>query len=154
MPIDAFLKTQSFQAFLKIDGIPGESASSKHKGEIDVLAFSWNIKQPVGGGAAHVSDFTIVKHLDIASPQLFAAVCTNEHIGSALLSVESGSSATGRMTFYKVAFNEVFISSVAPTGGGGDRPTEQVSLRFAKAEIHFQDPQGGSKVESCDFEKL
>ena len=29
--------------FLKVDGIPGESVDAKHKGEIDVLAFSWGV---------------------------------------------------------------------------------------------------------------
>jgi type VI secretion system secreted protein Hcp len=156
MPIaDAFLKTQPFQAFLKIDGIPGESTNSKHKGEIDVLAFSWNIKQSIGpgGGVPQVSDFSIVKHLDIASPPLFAAVCTGDHIASALLTVESGSNPKGQALFYKVTFTEVLVSSVAPSGGGGDQPTEQVSLSFAKAEINFQDAAGGSKVATCDFSK-
>ena len=32
--------------FLKIDGIKGESKDSKHKDEIDVLAWSWGL-QPV-----------------------------------------------------------------------------------------------------------
>ena len=31
--------------FLKVDGIPGESADAKHKDEIDVLAFSWGVSQ-------------------------------------------------------------------------------------------------------------
>ena len=31
--------------FLKIKGIPGESADSKHKNEIDVLSYSWGISQ-------------------------------------------------------------------------------------------------------------
>ena len=30
-----------FDAFLKLDGIKGESADAKHKGEIDVMSFSW-----------------------------------------------------------------------------------------------------------------
>ena len=42
--------------FLKLDGIPGESTDAKHKGEIDVLAFSWGVSQSgstaPGGGVA------------------------------------------------------------------------------------------------------
>ena len=32
--------------FLKLDGIPGESVDAKHKGEIDVLSWSWGESQP------------------------------------------------------------------------------------------------------------
>jgi type VI secretion system secreted protein Hcp len=153
MPIaDAFLKNQpTFQSFLKIDGIPGESTAAKHKGEIDVLAFSWNIKQAVSGGGAQVSDFSIVKHLDIATPALFAAVCKGDQIAQAILSVESGTST--KATSYKVVFSDIIISSVAPTGGGGETPTEQVSLAFQKAEISFSDAAGSNKVATCDFSK-
>ena len=31
----------AFDYFLKLDGIPGESTDAKHKGEIDVLSWSW-----------------------------------------------------------------------------------------------------------------
>ena len=49
----------AFDAFIKLDGIAGESTDSKHKGEIEVLSFSWNIKQPItissdGGGGTGV----------------------------------------------------------------------------------------------------
>ena len=36
----AFSEMALFDCFLKIDGIEGESADSKHKGEIDVKSFS------------------------------------------------------------------------------------------------------------------
>ncbi len=42
-----------FDAFLKIEGIDGESADSKHKGEIELLSFSWGETQ--GGSATFVS---------------------------------------------------------------------------------------------------
>lgn len=48
--------------FLKLEGISGESKDSSHKGEIDILAWSWGMTNSgtahVGGGAeigrAHV----------------------------------------------------------------------------------------------------
>ena len=44
----------AFDAFLKVDGITGESTDHKHKGEIEVLSFSWGIKQNIAssGGFA------------------------------------------------------------------------------------------------------
>jgi type VI secretion system secreted protein Hcp len=38
--------------FLRIDGVDGESADAKHKGEIRLEAFSWNESSPGGGVSA------------------------------------------------------------------------------------------------------
>ncbi|WP_176207530.1 type VI secretion system tube protein Hcp, partial [Salmonella enterica] len=35
----------SYDIFLKIDGIDGESMDDKHKNEIEVLSWRWNIHQ-------------------------------------------------------------------------------------------------------------
>ena len=40
-----------FDAFLKIDGIPGESTAEKHKGEIEIESFSWGVSN--SGSATH-----------------------------------------------------------------------------------------------------
>ena len=42
------------EMFLKLSGIDGESIDAKHKGEIDVLAWSWGLSEegvPATGGA-------------------------------------------------------------------------------------------------------
>lgn len=52
----------AFDSFLKIDGIDGESSDVKHKGEIDVLSFAWNISRG-RHGKAKVADFSIVKNV-------------------------------------------------------------------------------------------
>jgi polygalacturonase len=36
----------AFDAFLKIDGIPGESTDDKHKDWIEILSYSFDIDQP------------------------------------------------------------------------------------------------------------
>jgi type VI secretion system secreted protein Hcp len=149
-----------FNAYLKIDGIDGESRDRNHKGEIDVLAFSWGIKQAVsqtggGGGAgkAQISDFQIVKSLDIASPQLFAAVCTGQHFDGAVFTIENEGRTGRAQGFYKLTFMEVLISSVSPSGGNGE-PTEQVSLNFQKAEIEFEDQRGHTQATTCDTTQI
>jgi type VI secretion system secreted protein Hcp len=149
----------AFDAFLKIEGIEGESSNSKHKGEIEVLSFSWNIKQTIvsggggGGGAgkAELSDFNIVKHIDKASPALMVAVCTGEHFRDALFTVEEPRGGRGGAAFMKIKLSDVLISSFQTGGGGSDQPTDQVSLNFAKVEIAVRDDRGQwSQAESCD----
>ena len=42
----------AFDAFLKIEGIEGESTDKTHPGEIEIGSYSWGVEQPgsVGGG--------------------------------------------------------------------------------------------------------
>ena len=152
----------AFDAFLKVDGITGESTDHKHKGEIEVLSFSWGIKQNIassggGGGAGRpqISDFSIVKHVDAASPELFVAVCSGEHFKDALFTVADSQGRKGAPeAFLKIKMSDVLISSYQTGGAGTEVPTDQVSLNFAKVEIAVRNTQGQrTQAESCDFIK-
>ena len=67
----------AFDAFLKIDGIPGESTDDKHKDWIEVLSFEFGMDQPssatdssAGGGTTErvdVDDLAVMKHIDKAA---------------------------------------------------------------------------------------
>jgi type VI secretion system secreted protein Hcp len=141
----------AFDAFLKIEGIPGESTDDKHKNEIDVLSFHWGIARN-GRGHARVEDFKVVKHVDAASPLLFDAVCSGQAIKEAVFTLRKAGDRA--IDFYKVRFENVFISSAAPAGsaGGEDLPMEQVTLDFQSVEIEYtiQGPDGspGGTVRS------
>src|SRR5260370_38577759 len=79
--------------FLKLDGIPGESTDSKHKNEIDIESWSWGQANSGshayggGGGAGKVSmhDFSFTMRINKASPKLFLACATGQHIKGAIL---------------------------------------------------------------------
>ena len=81
--------------FLKLDGIIGKSSDSKHKGEIDVLAFSFGESQTGatpraaegGAGKVQMSDFTFTTRTSKASPQLFLHCAQGKHIKQAVLTV-------------------------------------------------------------------
>jgi len=148
-------------AFIKIEGIQGASTSSKHKGEIEVLSFSWGIKNETssggGGGAgkATVSDVTFTKEVAKDSPALFVSVCKGEHHKEAVFTVEGLSTerkAGREQSFFKVTMEDVLISSVSLGGQDNSVPLEQVSLSFAKVQLEYGDGKGGgSAVEVCDF---
>ncbi len=65
-------------AFLKLEGVKGESSDSKHAGAIDVLSWSWALAQGAsshsggGGGSGRVEarDLLLTKHVDRATPVL------------------------------------------------------------------------------------
>src|ERR1700739_1966678 len=80
----------AFDAFLKIDGIPGESTDDKHKDWIEVLSYNHGITQPVSGTTSSAGgatsprtqhqDFVIAKYVDKASPKLYESCSTGQHI--------------------------------------------------------------------------
>jgi type VI secretion system secreted protein Hcp len=138
--------------FIKFDGIKGESADAKHKGEIDIESWSWGetqVRPPGrggGGGAGKVSmqDFQFVMRLNVASPSLMQACASGKHIKMATLSGrKAGKDQQDYLTF---KFHDVLVSSYQ-TGGseqGDVVPTDQVSFNFAKIEAEYkpQKPDG------------
>jgi type VI secretion system secreted protein Hcp len=119
--------------FLKIDGIPGESHDDKHRGEIDVLSFSWDIsrsRNPRRGPA----DFQIVKTVDAASPLLFQAACQGTSPGQAVFVARKA--GRDQQEFLKITLKEVIITSVSPSSvSSGDAPVEVVHLGFRSAAM-------------------
>jgi type VI secretion system secreted protein Hcp len=110
----------ALNAYLKIEGIKGESTATQHKDEIDVMSFSWGIAQSgtVGGGGgggtgkASAEDFSFVLKIDKSSPLLYKFLATGEHIKEATLTlVRAGKE---RADYLKYKFEDVIISSFAP----------------------------------------
>jgi type VI secretion system secreted protein Hcp len=130
--------------FLKLDGCDGESADDSHKGEIDVLAFSWGMTQSgsmhvAGGGGSgkvNVQDMSITKFLDTASTVLMQKCCSGKHFTSAILTCRKAGESP--VEYFKVTMEEVLVSSVSEGGSGGeDRQTENVTLNFAKVKVEY-----------------
>jgi type VI secretion system secreted protein Hcp len=77
----------AFDAFLKIEGIDGESLEKNHKDEIEIESFSWGATQQgasshgTGAGAGKVSmqDFHFVMRHNSASPTLFLFCANGKH---------------------------------------------------------------------------
>jgi type VI secretion system secreted protein Hcp len=145
--------------FLKIDGIDGESAAHKHKGELELLSFSWGITNPTsqtggGGGAGKpvVQDFMIVKEMNNSSPQLMEKCCSGEHIQSISLTLASKET---KLDYLKIKLEDVIISSYQTGGGasGGAVPMDQVSFTFRSIDVQAADRKGQYSQVSCDFAK-
>jgi type VI secretion system secreted protein Hcp len=145
--------------FLLLDGIKGESADKTHKGEIDVLAWSWGLSnsgsfhQGEGGGSgkANFQDISVTKYVDKASADLLYSSASGKHIPKAKLTVrKAGENPLEYLTF---ELENILVSSVSTGGSGGeDRLTENVSLNFAKIKMEYW-TQGakGAKGENGNF---
>lgn len=137
----------AFDCFLKIEGIPGESADAKHKGEIDLLSYSFGATQSGsaayggGGGAGKVNfqDFNFVMKMSKATPKLFLACATGEHIKSAILTARKA--GKDQQEFYIIKFTDLLISSyqTGASQGGDEVPTEQISFNFTKIETEYKE---------------
>src|SRR5690348_12481208 len=125
----------AFDAFIKIDGIPGESTDDKHKDWIEILSFDFGLEQPssatdssAGGGTTervNVDDLNIGKHLDKASPKLDEACCTGKHIKDVTL--ELCRAGGDKVKYMEIKMEQVVISKVHPGGnsqGSDGFPTE------------------------------
>lgn len=150
-PINA---TAAVDMFLKIDGVTGESADSKHKGEIDVLAWSWGetstaTSQAASGGVGAakpmrcITDLSITKYIDVATPKLITNGITNSGFSSAKLTIRKAGDSP--IEFFTIKMADVTISSYQTGGSGGeDRLTETITLHFNTAQGEYvpQDPSG------------
>jgi type VI secretion system secreted protein Hcp len=145
--------------FMKLEGITGESADSKHSGEIDVLAWSWGISNSgsahVGGGAgagkANFQDLSFTKYVDLATTPLMLAVANGKHVSKATLVVRKAGETP--LEYITITMTECLISSVSTGGSGGeDRLTENVSLNFAKVEVAYKEQsKTGGAAGTGDF---
>jgi type VI secretion system secreted protein Hcp len=132
--------------FLKIDGIPGESQDSKHAGEIDIQSFSFGARQAGtmafggGGGAGKVSlkDWSFVMNMNKASPKLFLACATGEHIKEAILTCRKAGKE--QQEYLKVTFNDLLVSSYQTNGDGNANhlPMDTISLNFSRISWDYK----------------
>ncbi|QIL20891.1 type VI secretion system tube protein Hcp [Thermomonas sp. HDW16] len=136
--------------FLKLDSIPGESADSKFKGEIDIQGFSLGAQNSGsmahggGGGAGRVEylNVSISKRVDKASPKLLELVSNGKHIAKAELFCRKQGGE--QMVFYTVTLTDVLVTSVSQNGASHDHLLETITFDFGKFEEKYtaQDAKG------------
>ncbi len=137
--------------FLKIEGIPGEAIDpvGEHSDEIDVLAWKWEIAfldSPGGASKVSVQDLSIVKSVDRSSPKLYEALTGGEPFPEVILSIRAAvDPGLLPLDYLVIRLEEVLITSVSVgASSDDDRPTETITLNFAKVKIVYipQDSDG------------
>ena len=134
----------AFDAFLKLGDIKGESQNDKHKDEIQIESFHWGVANATSGsggggtsaGRASAQDFLFTAASSKASPELFIACATGEHIKEGLLTLSSaGESQT---TFSTIKLFDVTVSGYDQAGDDdGGNPVDEFSLRYDKVEFTY-----------------
>src|SRR5262245_60220944 len=145
----------AYDAYLKLEGVDGESQKQNHVGEIDIMSFSWGASNGssvgtgtrVSVGKVSVSDFSIMKSTDSSSPVLFQKCCDGSVIPTAVVTLQR--QVQGEATPYLVYnFTNVYVTSVqwSGSGGAGDAPMESVSFTFETGAVDYtpQTDEGGA----------
>jgi type VI secretion system secreted protein Hcp len=128
--------------------IKGESQDERHKGEVEVLGWSWGmqVKGSLGGGQAagkaSMHDLKVVKRIDSASTALMAALRSNEQIQKAVLTLRKAGKT--QLEYLKITIEQGRVTALTVEGGddeGGSDVLEHVSFSFNKITIDYV-PQG------------
>ena len=139
--------------FLSVKGaragvIKGESQDEMHRGEIDVLGWSWGMqaKPSLGGGTASgkasMHDLKILKRVDCSSTALMSALRANEQIQKAVLTLRKAGSA--QLEYLKVTIEQGRVTSLdleAGDRGGSPDLFERITFSFNKITVEYV-PQG------------
>ncbi len=140
--------------FLQITGIAGESKEAKHKDWIDVLSWSFGESNPgtvatgsgAGAGKVQMSDFNFMATTSKASPKLFLACATGQHMKEAKLSaVKTGAM---QLEYLSWTFSDVLVSGYQTTGSGGDVSMDSVSLAFSKVKVEYKAQKADGSLEA------
>ncbi len=141
--------------FLKLDKIEGESTDARHKGEIDVLAWSWGVAQAAssGNGAnragkACISDLAFTKLIDKATPQLIGNAATGLRIANGVL-IGRKAGGDGKATlveFLKIELTNVLVSSFQSGASTGAVPTESISLSFTSMTVEYREQKADGSL--------
>ena len=132
--------------FLKIEGIQGESTSVKHKGEIEILSWSWGESQAgghaasggAGAGKVQVSPFHFTAHTSQASPKLFQACASGQHFQKAVLTASR--QVKGKAQDYLIwTFSDILVTSYQIGAENQDAlPVDAFELSFDKIEVEYK----------------
>jgi type VI secretion system secreted protein Hcp len=142
--------------FLKIPGVTGESSDADHKGEIQLVGWSWGMRVPhnaagAATGRRSVDEMNIVKRVDKASTTLMGYLDTNKLVSQALLTVRKAGS--NPLEYVKVTMERVRVTSVHVESVESEL-VERVALAFSKVTIDYvpqQDATGAAGGGASTF---
>jgi len=135
-------------AYIKFDGVDGESQDAKHKEWIEILSFSQTISRGDSGASVRSSagavfqDIVLTKELDKSSPKLAESIAMGKVFP--ILEFHLTSSAG---TYYAYELKNVMVTSYSISGDADERPTEQISLNFEEIKTTYTEygPDGSKK---------
>ncbi|MPY87887.1 MAG: type VI secretion system tube protein Hcp [Luteitalea sp.] len=133
--------------FLKVQGVTGEAGDAEHKGEIEVVSWSWGMQASTSvatgqaTGKATINELHIVKRVDQSSPTLMTYLRSNKRISQAQLTVRKAGKEP--LEYFKIELENVRVTSFKAESEGPEL-VEHVCLGFSKVTVSYtpQDATG------------
>lgn len=137
----------SFDGYMQITNIKGDSTDDGHKDWIELLSFNHKVTQGAGGsgsgqgahtgGRADHDDFEITHVQDVSSPALLEHCCSGKAIDEVV--IELCRAGGDKVVFTKYTMKKVIVACVAPTGDHDAEllPQERVCFRYASIHIDY-----------------
>ena len=147
------------QAYLQVKDVKGSVTEKGHEGWMRIDSFNFGVSNPSSGdpskegklvaGGAQYNDISIIKDLDVTSPQLASICSQGKHVGEVKIDVcEDATSVNPLMT---LTLTDTIISSYN-VGPGGAKPSECLTFAYAKIKMECTAlDQKGSKKASADY---
>jgi type VI secretion system secreted protein Hcp len=158
-------------AFLKLDGIEGESSDSKHGKEIELDAFRFGAIQTgkavsgttgSGAGKVRIEDFHFRVKPNKASPKLFFYCCNGQPITKAVLTIRKA--GKDQQEYLQYTFQNVLVSSYRTSIGfafeeGNDSLTADIEagqtgsddwMQYDYVSLNFGSLQVQYKTQNAD----
>lgn len=138
----------ALDAFVKIDGIPGETTDDGHKEWIQVRQIEHIMSQKASPSTVDAGGITaakpehqplrIRKFIDKASPVLAEQCASGKHIPTVTIEFMRSSGNT-RVKFMKIDLAEAIVSKIEQDGkeAGDDVPSEWVSFSYGKIKWSY-----------------
>lgn len=131
--------------FLKIPGAAGESMDSKHKGEIDVLSWSWGVS--ASGGQPSFEPFSWTQGLDSSFTPLFLGLVNDSAFTSAQLTVRRAS-GTSPVEFFKMVFTSPHVIALN-SQAGVDNIVVSAAMRYDAVTMTYCPTLSSGALGTC-----
>lgn len=159
----SLMLTAQSAAYIKFDGVDGESQDKDHKAWSDLLSFSQGVHQPGGDatgqsrrrGDVILEDIVCVKELDKSSPKIAESVMTGKVFPSLTVNFTRDTDQ-GRVTYYRYELTNVLVTSysvnIQVDESGNDVPVEQFSLNYEEIKVTYTETdEAGRKKGNVEY---
>lgn len=138
----------AISGYVKIDDIKGESKRAEHEDEIDVHSIKWSVAQQSSAnlgsgrsrGRAQVSDITVRKFTDAASPYLALAVMKAKSIPEIVIMARKDS-GDAHLDYLKITLTNAAVSGFQMLESEASDPEqmveEEVSFTAEKVKMVY-----------------
>lgn len=144
-------------AYLKIEGINGESEDERHRNWIEVQSVLYAVHQPraealstAGGhttGRADLYPISFKKLADLSSPVLLQTCAAGKTLSKAVFEFMRADGDGKPIPYFKIELENLIIASITPDSGEGGLIVERVQLAYARIRWHYlkQSIRGGTQ---------